>query len=180
MSGAVLRRRRTTACSYHRSSCRSQSYGAVCSSSAQSMRSSVPRHMLRISIRANLQCSCLRIVARHVIPAHAISPGAASVPRSSCSCKNITRAIRARPGSLLLIWRPSTVHKAADRKLPGWSVLRPGQIGPRSVRPCRCHPLDRIEIGEELMCLAGRQSRFAVRFDLEHRCSGVSKTEHRS
>jgi hypothetical protein len=45
--------------------------------------------MLRISIRENRQCGCLRIVARLVIAAQAVLPRAASAPHYSCSCRSI-------------------------------------------------------------------------------------------
>ena len=82
----------------------------------------------------------LRIVARHVIAAHAVLPTAASVLRSSCSCKSTTRAIRARPGRSPLIWSPSIVHRAANREPPrqGRRLWRLAHHGPRSVHPRRC------------------------------------------
>jgi hypothetical protein len=53
--------------------------------------------MPKISIKANRSLSCLPTVARHVIAAHEVLPRAALVPRSSCSCKSTTRAVRAPP-----------------------------------------------------------------------------------
>ena len=183
--GRFFKRRRTTAtCTYPRSSCRGQNCGAVCSSSAPFMCSAALRHTLKTSIRANRPRGCLRIVARHVIAARAGSPKGASVRRSSYSCESITRAIRARPGNSLPIWRPSTVHEAPDRELRRLirRILRPGQLGPRSVRPCRCrfHPLDRIEIGEEqIIPAAGSRYRLLFSLILNVERSGVSKTQHR-
>ena len=134
------------------------------------MRSSAVRHRLRISIRANRQCGCLRIVARHAIAAHAVSQKAVSVPRSSCSCKTITRPVRARPGSSRLIWRQSTLHKAADRELQRGSRRVRRHLGPRSIRPRRCHPRDRIEMGWGIDGLGRRANRSSCsQLDLEYR-----------
>jgi len=100
-------------------------------------------HTLRISIRENRSPGCLRIVARHVIAAHAVLPRAASVSRSSCSYKSTTRAIRARPGRSPPIWSPSMVHGAANREPPRRNrrLLRLAHHGPRSVRPRRCRSI---------------------------------------
>jgi hypothetical protein len=117
ISGTILKRRRTTACFYHRGSWRSRHCGAACSRSARFMRSALRRRTRKISIRANRPSSCSMIVARPAIAAPPVLPGAAREPRCFRSCRSIIRAVRPPPGSLLPIWRRSTVRKAAGRGL---------------------------------------------------------------
>ena len=147
MSGAIPKRRRATACSYHKNSCRSQNCDAICSFSARSMRWAVRPFMPRISIRANRRRGCLRTVARRVIAARPVSPKGAPVPSYSSSCRSITRPVRTRPRNWLPIWPRSTPDEAADRGRRGQS---------RRVRPNRRH---RIEIVEELSLAAAYQQR---------------------
>jgi hypothetical protein len=128
------------------------------------MCSSALRQTLRISIRANRQCGCLRIIARLVITAHAVLPGAAFAPHYSCSCRNITRPVQARPGISLLISHPSTVHKAADRKLRRGSRRTLLHLAPRSVR--RCHPIDQNEVSQELMGMPDGRTPTGLLFSL--------------
>jgi hypothetical protein len=119
VSGRFLRRRRATACDYHKSSSRSQCCGVVCSFSAPSTHWLVRRSMPRISIRANRRRGCSRTVARPVTAARPASPGGAPVPHYSSSCRSTTRPVRTRPRSLLPIWLRSTPDEAVDRRRRG-------------------------------------------------------------
>ena len=156
ISGAIPKRRRATACSYHKNSCRSQGCGAICLSSASSVRWLVRRPMRRISIRANPRHGCSRTVARSVIAARLVSPGVAPVSSYSSSCRSITRPVRTRPGSLLLISPRSTSDEAADR-VP----RHPG-------RPNRRHPRHRIEIvGKLSLAVAASFQQRRIAYDCE-------------
>jgi hypothetical protein len=104
------------------------------------MRWPARRPMPRISIRANRRRGCLRIVARRVIAARPVSPGDARVPRYSSSCRSITRPVRTRPRSLLLIWPRSTQDEPAGRGRRRRSRRALRHPGRRSVHPKRCHP----------------------------------------
>lgn len=161
MSGTVSKRRRATTCSYHKSSCGSQSCGAVCSFSALFMRWLVRPPMPRISMRANPPRGCLRTVARRVIAARPVSPGGVPVPSYFSSFKSITRPVRTRRRNSRPIWPPSTPNEAAD---PGWR-----QGSPRHpVRRNRRHPLNRIEIAEELSLAAALQQQ-----RIAHDCEAI-------
>jgi hypothetical protein len=163
-SGAILKRRRATTCSYYKSSCRGQRCGAVCSFSAPFMRWSVRRPMPRISIRANRRRGCLRIVARPVIAARQLSPRGGPAPSYSSSCRSIMRPVRTRPRSSLRIWPRSTPDGAAGRRQTPGRLLR--HADHRSVRPKRCRPRQRIEIIEELSFVATFQRR-RIAYDCE-------------
>ena len=153
MSGAIPKRRRATACSYHKNSCRSQGCGAICSSSAPSVRWLVRRPTRRISIRANRRHGCSRTVARSVIAARLVSPGVAPVSSYSSSCRSITRPVRTRPGSLPLISPRSTPDEAADRV-------------PHHGRPNRRRPRHRIKLVGKLSLAAAFQQR-RIAYDCE-------------
>ena len=149
MSGTIPKRRGATTCSNHKGSCRGQRCGAVWSFSAPSTRWLVRRPMPRISIRANRRRGCLRIVARPVTAARPASPKGAPVPRYSSSCRSITRPVRTRPRSSLLIWPRSIPDEADDRVQTPGRLL--GHAGRRSVRPKRCQRRQRIEKIEEFV-----------------------------
>jgi hypothetical protein len=155
MSGAIPKRRRATACSYHKNSCRSQNCDAICSFSARSMRWAVRPFMPRISIRANRRRGCLRTVARPVIAARPVSPKGAPVLSYSSSCRSITRPVRTRPRNWLLIWPRSTPDEAADRGRRGQSRRVPRHPD----RPNRRRPRHSVEIVEKLSLAAAYQQR---------------------
>jgi hypothetical protein len=141
MSGTILKRRRATACSYHKNSCRSRSCGAIGLSLAPFMRWLVRLFVPRISIRANRRRGCLRIAARRVIAARPVSPGGARVPLYSSSCRSITRPVRTRPRNSLLIWPRSTSSEAADRGRPPGSR----RVLQHRVRPNRRHQIEIVD-----------------------------------
>jgi hypothetical protein len=150
---AIPKRRRATACSYHKGSCRGQRCGAVGSFSARSARWLVRRRMPRISIRANRRRGCFRIVARRVTAARRASPEAAPVPSYSSSCRSTTRPVRIRPRNSPRIWPRSITDAAGGRRqIPGRNGL-----SRHAVRPERLQRRQRIEIVKKLSLVAAFQ-----------------------
>jgi hypothetical protein len=165
MSGGGSKRRRATACSYQKNSCRSRSCGSLWSCSPRFTPWLVRRPMRRISIRANRRRGCLRIVARPVIAARQLSRGGAPVPSYSSSCRSITRPVRTRPRNSPLISPRSTPGEAAGRGL--WER---GRRGPRHQdRPNRRRPRHRIE---KLSFVAAFQQR-RIAHDCEATIAGL-------